>query len=124
VVFGLIKQVLANPFNGMKANLMTFWNQNGPMVLALACLMPIFIRDTLTLSNRIAGPIHNLRNKCRELADGVHDVAPLKFRKHDMWDDLPELFNRMMQQVNKGEASLSTSAVVTETEKLPESVGV
>ncbi|MEZ6130644.1 MAG: hypothetical protein R3C59_18305 [Planctomycetaceae bacterium] len=94
-VFGLINQFLADPMAGLQANLTSFWRQSAPLVLALVCLIPIFVRDTLTLSNRIAGPIYNLRRTCRQLADGQTDVRPLKFRKGDMWSDLPDLFNRM-----------------------------
>ena len=99
VVLGLINQLLANPFGGLKENLLTFWKHSGPMILALLCMLPMFIRDTLTLSNRIAGPIHNLRRTCRQLADGEADVPPLKFRKGDMWGDLPELFNQMTERL-------------------------
>ena len=101
--FGLINQFFANPFGGLAENLNTFWRQSGPMLLALACLMPIFVRDTLTLSNRMAGPICRLRNTIKQLGDG-EEVPPLKFRKRDMWDDLPELFNRMTDRL-RNEAS-------------------
>lgn len=109
-IFGLINQLLADPFGGLKENLFAFWKHSGPMVLALVCLVPIFIRDTLTLSNRIAGPIHNLRGTCQRLADGEADVPPLKFRDNDMWDDLPALFNKMTDRLrndetNQGEAT-------------------
>lgn len=122
-VFGLINQVLADPFGGLKENLFVFWKHSGPIVLALVCLMPIFIRDTLTLSNRIAGPIHNLHGTCQRLADGEADVPPLKFRDNDMWDDLPELFNRMTERLRVGESSLSGATQVdtaaSETEQSP-----
>jgi hypothetical protein len=101
--FGLINQFFADPFGGLVANANTFWKQSGPMLLALACLMPIFVRDTLTLSNRIAGPIYRLRNTIKQLGDG-EDAPPLKFRKRDMWDDLPALFNRMTDRL-RNEAS-------------------
>jgi len=101
VIFGIVNQFLANPLVGFRENLASFWRQSAPLALALVCLIPIFIRDTLTLSNRIAGPIYNLRRTCRQLAEGETDVRPLKFRKGDMWNDLPELFNSMTTELRK-----------------------
>lgn len=112
-VLGIINQVLADPFCGFKEHLSRFWNQSGPMLLALVCLMPIFVRDTLTLSNRIAGPIHNLQTLCQKLADGEHEVKPLKFRKNDMWQDLPRTFNAMAARLSNGESTISTESTET-----------
>lgn len=121
-VFGLINQFLLDPFGGLEGNLMAFARNCGPMLLALVCLMPIFIRDTLTLSNKIAGPIHNLKNKIRQISEGETDVPPLKFRKGDMWDDMPELFNTMIDRLkNTNEKAATTDH---ETEELKELVEV
>lgn len=109
-VFGIINQVLADPFCGFSEHLSRFWSQSGPMLLALACLMPVFVRDTLTLSNRIAGPIHNLQTMCQKLADGEHDVDPLTFRKNDMWQELPGAFNAMAARLSSGESTVWTGS--------------
>ena len=103
--FGVINQFLADPFAGVSENLWTFWSNSGPMMLALVCLMPVFVRDTLTLSNRVAGPIHNMRNVIRQLADGETGVRPLKFRKGDFWDDIPDLFNRMTETLRSNSST-------------------
>ncbi|MCR9199647.1 MAG: hypothetical protein NXI04_13445 [Planctomycetaceae bacterium] len=94
-IFGIINQFLMDPFAGVQANLTAFARQSAPLMLAMLCLIPIFVRDTLTLSNKIAGPIHNLRNTIKAHAEGQQDVRPLRFRKGDFWDDLPEQFNAM-----------------------------
>lgn len=115
--FGIINQFLANPFAGVKENLATFAQHSAPLFLAMVCLIPIFIRDTLTLSNRIAGPIYNLRNTVTALAEGTEDVRPLKFRDGDFWDDLPEQFNTMTERLrNKS----GRSGVVSENQELVE----
>ena len=98
-IFGLINQFLVAPFAGIRENFAIFWGQSGPMLLALACLMPVFVRDTLTLTNRMAGPIHNLRETVKKLAAGEEDVRPLKFRDGDFWPDLPEMFNTMTERL-------------------------
>lgn len=123
--FGLINQFFVNPFGGVAENANTFWRQSGPMLLALACLMPIFVRDTLTLSNRVAGPICRLRDTIKRLGDG-EEMPPLKFRKRDMWDDLPALFNKMTDRLRteaptkhvdaEGIAVAATVSAATESE--------
>ena len=126
-VFGLINQFMADPFGGVEKNVMTFLRNSAPMFLALVCLMPIFVRDTLTLSNRIAGPIHNLKNTIRQWGDGETDVRPLRFRKGDFWGDLPELFNNMTDRLTT-ESQSSQKKVQsedrTETSEQSELVGV
>ena len=103
--FGVINQFLADPFAGVSENLWKFWSNSGPIMLALVCLMPVFVRDTLTLSNRVAGPVHNMRNTIRKLADGETDVRPLKFRKGYFWDDIPDLFNRMTETLRNNSST-------------------
>ncbi len=103
--FGVINQFLADPFAGVSENLWKFWSNSGQIMLALVCLMPVFVRDTLTLSNRVAGPVHNMRNTIRKLADGETDVRPLKFRKGDFWDDIPDLFNRMTETLRNNSST-------------------
>lgn len=99
--FGIINQFLANPFGGVEQNIATFLRQSAPMLVALICLMPIFVRDTLTLSNKVAGPIHNLRSTIKCLAEGKQDVRPLKFRDGDFWADIPEHFNAMTKRLKE-----------------------
>ncbi|MCP4783786.1 MAG: hypothetical protein GY903_19725 [Fuerstiella sp.] len=118
--FGLINQFFKNPFGGLAANVNTFWQQSGPMLLALVCLMPVFIRDTLTLSNRVAGPIYRLRENIRRIGNG-EEVPPLKFRDKDMWDDVPELFNRMTERL---QSEASTNQTHVDANQPPASVSV
>lgn len=104
-VFGLINQFLIDPFGGVRGNLAAFGRNNGPMLLALLCLLPVFIRDTLTLSNRIAGPIYNLNTTINRLADGEESVPPLQFRKGDMWGEMPQAFNTMVERLRADESA-------------------
>lgn len=101
---GLILQYLTNPLGGISEHLRNFWSQSAPMLVALLCLIPVFVRDTLTLSNRIAGPICRLRDTVRRIGAG-EDVPPLAFRKNDMWDDLPQLFNVMVARLKDEESA-------------------
>ncbi|MDG2131332.1 MAG: hypothetical protein P8K08_25265 [Fuerstiella sp.] len=118
--FGLINQFFKDPFGGFTANVTVFWEQSIPMLLALGCLMPIFVRDILTLSNRISGPICRLRDTVKRLGDG-EDMPPLEFRKKDMWNDLPELFNTMTDRLR---TTAKTNHVDTDVVQTHRSVSV
>ncbi|APZ91341.1 hypothetical protein [Fuerstiella marisgermanici] len=120
-VFGLINQFLIDPFGGLAGNLSAFCRNSGPILVALLCLLPIFIRDTLTLSNRIAGPIYSLEKTIVQISDGDEDVRPLKFRKDDMWEELPEMFNNMVESLrSSGDSAAETSSVTQDQRELVE----
>ena len=107
-MFGVVNQFLLNPFAGVKENLTVFLRHSAPFLLAFVCLIPIFIRDTLTLSNRIAGPMHNLRKTIQSHLNGDRDIQPLRFRKKDFWPDLPAAFNAMIAESGRAD-SVATS---------------
>lgn len=95
---GLFLQFLSDPFKPVRMHVSAFWSQSGPYVIALLCMMPVFVKDTISLTHRMAGPIVRLRGHIRAIADGK-DVAPLKFRDGDFFGDVPPMFNEMMDKV-------------------------
>lgn len=90
-----ILQVLANPFQPLSLHLENLWWAQGPFLLVMFFLLPVFVMDTVKLSHRFAGPIFSLRRAIRSIAQGE---APqrLKFRKKDFWHDLAEDYNTML----------------------------
>ncbi len=95
-MIGLFLQFLSDPFRPLKDHTAAFWSQSGPHVIALLCMMPVFVKDTISLTHRMAGPIVRLRSHVRSLAAG-EEVPPLKFRDGDFFTDLPPLFNEMVE---------------------------
>lgn len=69
-----------------------------PMVATLIVLLPLFVRDTMKLSNRFAGPMFRLRTSLERLAAGEH-VRPIKFRERDFWSSSAESFNRLRHRL-------------------------
>jgi methyl-accepting chemotaxis protein len=49
-------------------------------------------------SHRIAGPLHNLNNRMRQIAEGA-DPGPVRFRKKDQFQELTESFNAMIAKL-------------------------
>lgn len=113
-LFGLMAQFMSDPLKGLSGNMEQFWNLNGPYLLAMGCMLPVFVYDTLKVSNRIVGPICRMRHTIRQLASG-EDAAPLKFRKGDLWSDLPASFNTMVDRL-RGESDAADADVVVNSE--------
>lgn len=90
-----VLQVLSNPFRSLASHAQDMWWTHGPFLLVLVFLLPVFVVDTIKLSHRFAGPIYNLRNALRELAQG-EKPRKLKFRKRDYWHGLADEFNAVL----------------------------
>jgi nitrogen fixation/metabolism regulation signal transduction histidine kinase len=97
-VVSFILQVLTNPFQPLSAHLRDLWFAQGPFLLVMAFLLPVFVLDTIKLSNRFAGPIFSLRRAIRQVAQG-EKPRKLKFRRRDFWQDLAEDYNAMLSRL-------------------------
>ncbi len=58
----------------------------------LLLLTPIFLRDTLKMSNRFAGPMFRLRTALKKMSAG-ESQGPIKFRQGDFWLEAADDFN-------------------------------
>jgi hypothetical protein len=107
-VVAFVLQVLSDPFRGLSSHLMDLWWTQGPFLLVMVFLLPVFVMDAIKLSNRFAGPIFNMRRAIRAIVAGQ---APrkLKFRKSDFWQDLAGDYNAMLTKLGalheKGETA-------------------
>jgi hypothetical protein len=90
-----ILQVLANPFQPLALHFENLWWSQGPFLLVMFFLLPVFVMDTIKLSHRFAGPIFSLRRAIRSVALG-EKPQPLKFRKKDFWHELAQDYNTML----------------------------
>ena len=102
-------QVLANPFRPFDQHLEQLWWTHGPFMLVLVFLLPVFVVDTIRISNRFAGPIYRLRQTIRSLSQG-EPHKPLKFRDFDFWQGLAEDFNQMVDRLRNDEAETAEDA--------------
>jgi methyl-accepting chemotaxis protein len=93
-----VLQAMSNPFVPIKTHLQELWWTQGPFLLVMIFLLPVFVLDTIKLSHRFAGPIYRLRRTIRAIADG-EKTTPLKFRDFDFWHGLADDFNRMIDRL-------------------------
>ena len=63
-------------------------------------LLPVFIRDTMKLSNRFAGPMYRLRTALAVMAKG-EEGRPIKFRTGDFWHEAADDFNVVSAEYNR-----------------------
>ena len=63
-----------------------------PILVVMFFLMPVFLRDTLKLSNRFAGPMYRLRTALSMMARG-ETVSSINFRNGDFWQEAAADFN-------------------------------
>lgn len=70
------------------------------LALAFGVGAVVSVVVTLILSQRLAGPIHRLREYFRDIANGGA-VQPLGFRKRDFFSDLPEVINQALGRLRK-----------------------
>jgi len=115
IAFGL--QVLSNPFRSLGEHVQQLWWTQGPFLLVMVFLLPVFVLDTIKLSHRFTGPIFRMRQAILKIAQG--DPPPrLKLREFDFWQDLAEDFNRMVDQLTtRGEKSADYNHETAETEE-------
>ena len=91
----LLLQVLSDPFRPVADNIYNMWYTQGPLMIVMVFLLPVFVVDTIKISHRFAGPVISLRRTMREIADG-QPPRKLQFRKHDFWHDLADDYNAMI----------------------------
>lgn len=88
-------QVLSNPFRPLADHARDLWWNQGPFLVVMLFLLPVFVVDTIKISHRFAGPIFSLRRAMREIVQGK-PPRRLKFRSNDFWHELSEDFNAML----------------------------
>lgn len=93
-----VLQVLSNPLIPISAHAEELWWTQGPFLIVMVFLLPMFVLDTIKLSHRFAGPIYRLRKTIQDVAAGQ---APrrLKFRDFDFWQGLADDYNKMIDRL-------------------------
>lgn len=94
----LMLQVLSDPFRPAGEHLANMWYTQGPFLIVMIFLLPVFVIDTIKISHRFAGPVQSLRRSMREVADG-QPPRKLQFRKDDFWHELADEYNAMIARL-------------------------
>ena len=71
-----------------------------PIFGVMLMLLPVFLLDTLKLSNRFAGPMYRLRTAIRSLSES-EKTNSIKFRTGDFWQEVATDFNTVLSQIDE-----------------------
>jgi hypothetical protein len=104
-LLGFVVQIFSDPFREAAWYRRWLWTANGPYLVVFLLLLPVFIRDTLQLVNRVAGPWCRLRSVLRAINQGG-DPGPLRFRDGDFGQDLAAEFNELMERLHRAESQV------------------
>ncbi|MCA9193616.1 MAG: hypothetical protein KDB03_17715 [Planctomycetales bacterium] len=92
---------LGTPHLSIGAHVLILWNKYCFFIFLMLAVLPVFVYDTLKISNRFAGPIKRLQRGIHQLAQG-ETVDRLEFRDGDFWKKLSEDFNQVAARCHKG----------------------
>ncbi len=81
------------------AVLATHW----PILAVSAATLPIVVWDAVRFSRRVAGPICGVRRSLHRHAHG-EKIRPLHFRGNDLWKDLGDQINILLNRLQELEA--------------------
>lgn len=96
-VLTLMLQYLGNPMATWSEQVNSVWNNQGPFALVMLILLPVFLYDTVKLSNRFAGPVLRLRRAMTAVAEGK-PAERLNFRDNDFWRGMATDFNTLIDK--------------------------
>ena len=103
VVLVLGIEWMNDPFRPLGEIAAAAWWAYSPMLLVLACLIPVFIYDSIRLSHRFAGPVFRLRQVIHAIAQGASPER-VTFRDNDFWKDIAEDMNRVIDRLGDSPA--------------------
>ncbi|MFO1092202.1 MAG: hypothetical protein U0992_02670 [Planctomycetaceae bacterium] len=97
-VIGVTVRWLTHPTVPLSQQFGEMFAAFGPFLVALLALLPIFVLDTIKLTNRFAGPYVRFRQHIRAFLDG-RSPGPIKFRDGDYWRETEDDLNKMFAEL-------------------------
>ena len=79
------------------------------MAVVMLVISPVFIFDSMKLSNRFVGPMISFRGALKQLANG-EDPDPINFRQNDFWKELTNDLNRISAELKTRRSNPTASA--------------
>ncbi len=112
-------QAFGNGFTlSFKDNLLHLGSQYGILAVVLLVISPVFIYDTVKLSNRFVGPMVKFRSTLKQLANG-EDVQVGSFRQNDFWNELSRELNAVSDELKELRAYKSSMESSTGSGEAP-----
>lgn len=100
---------LTHPTVPLARQLGDMFAEFGPYLVALLALLPMFVLDTIKLTNRFAGPYVRFRQYVRALV-ARESPGPLKFRDGDFWCETEADLNKLFAEIQSLSRDVRESA--------------
>lgn len=99
-LLGATLRWLTHPTEPLTIQIREMFAAFGPYLVAMIALVPVFVLDTIKLTNRFAGPFVRFRRHIRQLLND-QSPGPIKFRDGDYWRETEEDLNALMTALGK-----------------------
>ena len=100
-----LQTMMGDPGLTFNERIQTVMSDFSLTAVILAMLLPAFLLDTIRISNRFVGPITRLRGGLKDLGKG-NETGTMKFRDNDLWHQVADEFNSVLERVNSQEAEI------------------
>ena len=95
----IVFQFFTDPFRPISEHMREMLQNQAGFLLVMLCMTPIYLFDTVKLSNRFVGPILRLRRAMKDLGHG-RPTSKIKFRPGDFWMELADDFNLILDRTD------------------------
>lgn len=99
-LLGATLRWLTHPTEPLTIQIREMFAAFGPYLVAMLALVPIFVLDTIKLTNRFAGPYVRFRRHIRLLLNN-QSPGPIKFRNGDFWCETEDDLNALLSSLGK-----------------------
>jgi hypothetical protein len=99
-LLGATLRWLTHPTEPLSIQIREIFAAFGPYLVAMLALVPIFVLDTIKLTNRFAGPYVRFRRHIRQLLNN-QSPGPIKFRTGDLWCETEDDLNALLSSLGK-----------------------
>jgi hypothetical protein len=97
-VLAMTLRWLTHPTEPLVRQVRAMFAEFGPYLVALLALLPMFVLDTVKLTNRFAGPYVRFRRHIRALMAN-ESPGPIRFRDGDFWRETEDDLNALLKAV-------------------------
>ena len=91
---------------GFQETIGVLWREYGLLVLVLFVISPVFIYDSMKLSNRFVGPMISFRAALKKISNG-EDHEAINFRQNDFWKELANDLNKVSAELKELRAQVA-----------------
>lgn len=85
---------------GLGESLQRAFMDQVPYMAVMVVILPLFLYDTMKLSNRFVGPMYRVRKSLEQLAEG-EQTGPVKFRQGDFWQEVSTQLNGVRERLEQ-----------------------